>query len=96
MPSSEYMRETTIIFLILVVGFSLCILVTSLVCLIRTRALVKPLKKIGKIAGEFAKGNLDSSIIRNTNDEIGDLEEIFAETQVNLKLTVVLFNLLGC
>ncbi len=88
MPGSEYMRETTIIFLILVIGFSLCILITSLVCLFRTRALVKPLKKIGRIAGEFAKGNLDSNINRNTNDEIGDLEEIFAQTQVNLKAII--------
>lgn len=88
MPGNEYMRETTVIFLILAIGFSLCILITSLVCLVQTRALVKPLKKIGRIAGEFAKGNLDSSINRNTNDEIGDLEEIFAQTQVNLKAII--------
>lgn len=85
MPGSEYMQETTSITAILVVGFLLCILITALICLIRTRALVKPLKVIGVVAENFAKGNLDSDISRNTNDEIGDLEEIFAQTQVNLK-----------
>ena len=85
MPNSEYMHETTIIFSMLMIGFLLCIIIISLVCLFRTKALIKPLKNIGTVAEEFAKGNLDSNIIRNTNDEIGDLEEIFSKTQVNLK-----------
>ena len=85
MPNSEYMHETTIIFSMLMIGFLLCIIIISLVCLFRTKALIKPLKNIGTVAEEFAKGKLDSNIIRNTNDEIGDLEEIFSKTQVNLK-----------
>lgn len=85
MPGSEYMQETTIIFAILIVGFLLCIIVTSLVCLFRTRALVKPLQTISRVAQEFAQGNLNSKIERNSNDEIGDLEEVFAHTQFSLK-----------
>lgn len=85
MTGSEYMGETTAIFTILVVGFLLCIIVISLVCLFRTRALIKPLKYIGQVAQEFSQGNLNSKIARNTNDEIGDLEEIFAHTQNSLK-----------
>ena len=85
MPGSEYQQETTIIFAILAIGFLLCILITALICLFRTRALVKPLKAIGQTAENFAKGKLDADISRRTNDEIGDLEEIFAATQVNLK-----------
>lgn len=85
MPSSEYMRETTVIFSMLTVGFVLCILVTAFICLIRTRALVKPLKSLGEVAQQFAQGNLNSEIERSTNDEIGDLEEVFANTQTSLK-----------
>lgn len=85
MPESEYMQETVSIFLILLVGFLVCIVITALVCLFRTRALIKPLKRIGLVAENFAQGNLDSGICRKTNDEIGDLEEIFSTTQVNLK-----------
>ena len=88
MPGSEYMQETTIVFIMLVVGFLLCILITSLICLFRTKALLKPLQTIGLVADEFAKGNLDSDIHRNTNDEIGDLEEVFAHTQTNLKAII--------
>lgn len=84
-PGSEYMQETTAIFVMLMLGFLLCIVITALICLFRTRALLKPLKEIGLVAGNFAKGKLDSDISRKTNDEIGDLEEIFAATQVNLK-----------
>ena len=85
MPGSEYMQETTSIFAILLIGFLLCIVITALICLFRTRALVKPLKEIGLVAENFVKGKLDSDISRKTNDEIGDLEETFAATQVNLK-----------
>lgn len=88
MPGSEYMQETTVVFIMLVVGFLLCIVITSLICLFRTRALLKPLKSIGLVAEEFSKGNLDSDICRNANDEIGDLEEVFAHTQVNLKAII--------
>lgn len=85
MPENEYMQETNTIFAILLVGFILCIIVTSVICLLRTRSLVKPLRAIGYVAQNFANGKLDADISRGTNDEIGDLEEIFATTQVNLK-----------
>lgn len=85
MPINEYMQETTTIFTILLIGFILCIVVISLICLFRTRGLVRPLKEIGMVAENFAKGQLNSGIRRNTDDEIGDLEEIFAATQINLK-----------
>lgn len=87
-PRGEYLRETTIIFSMLIIGFLLCIVIISLIALFRTRALIQPLTKIGLVAEEFAKGNLDSDIHRNTNDEIGDLEEIFAKTQMNLKAII--------
>ena len=85
MPGSEYMQETTSIFLILVVGFVLCIVITALICLFRTKALVKPLQTIGRVAANVEKGNLDTEILRSTNDEIGDLEDTFAAMQTNLK-----------
>lgn len=88
MPGSEYMQETTIVFIMLVVGFLFCILITSLICFVRTRALLRPLQTIGVVAEEFAKGNLDSDIHRSTNDEIGDLEEVFSHTQSNLKAII--------
>ncbi len=85
MPASEYLQETTVIFTILVIGFLLCIIVIAVICLIRTRALTQPLISLGVVAQNFAKGKLDSQITRSSNDEIGDLEEIFATTQSNLK-----------
>ena len=85
MTGSEYMRQITMIFVILAIGFLLCIVITSLVCLFRTRALVRPLRLIGQVAQKFAEGNLSSDIERQTNDEIGDLEEVFAHTQASLK-----------
>lgn len=85
LPGSEYMQQIMMIFAILAIGFLLCIVITSLICLFRTRALVKPLQLIGQVAQEFAKGNLSSDIERQTNDEIGDLEEVFAHTQSGLK-----------
>ena len=85
MPGSEYMQETTSIFLILLVGFVLCIVITALICLFRTKALVKPLQTIGRVAANVEKGNLDTEIRRSTNDEIGDLEDTFAAMQTNLK-----------
>lgn len=88
MPGSEYLRETTILSWILVIGFLGCIVVSCLICLARTRAIVKPLQAIGTVAREVANGRLDTEIRRNTNDEIGDLEEIFCHTQENLKAII--------
>ena len=85
MTGSEYMRQITMIFVILAIGFLLCIVITSLICLFRTRALVRPLRLIGQVAQKFAEGNLSSDIERQTNDEIGDLEKVFAHTQASLK-----------
>ena len=85
MTGSEYMRQITMIFVILAIGFLLCIVITSLICLFRTRALVRPLRLIGQVAQKFAEGNLSSDIERQTNDEIGELEEVFAHTQASLK-----------
>lgn len=85
MPKAEYTKESTMIFVILIVGFLACIVVSALICLFRTRAIVKPLHAIGAVAREFSSGRLDADIRRNSNDEIGDLEEVFAHTQANLK-----------
>lgn len=50
LPGSEYMQQIMMIFAILAIGFLLCIVITSLICLFRTRALVKPLQLIGQVA----------------------------------------------
>ena len=85
MSAAEYGQEVTSVFIVLVVGCLLCILVTSLICLFRTRAIVSPLRYIGEVAHGFARGELNADIQRNTDDEIGDLEEMFALTQTELR-----------
>ncbi|NWO21305.1 methyl-accepting chemotaxis protein [Oribacterium sp. oral taxon 102] len=85
LPGTEYRQETVLLLFVLVLGFLLCILVTAGICLWKIRALLRPLKKIGSTAQEFAGGRLDSSIERESDDEIGDLQEAFAETQRRLK-----------
>ena len=85
LPASEYNQEVNSVFAVLVIGCLLCILITGLICLFRTRAIVSPLQNIGKIAQGFARGELDAEIRRNSNDEIGDLEDAFARTQTDLK-----------
>ncbi len=85
MPESEYAKEATTILAMVILGFSLCIIVIILICLFRTRALIKPLVAIGEVTKKFAQGDLNSEIKRNTNDEIGDLEEVISQTQSTLK-----------
>ena len=85
MPLAEYMQEIDVQFKVLVIGFLLCSIVAALICWLRAKAIVKPLQSIAQIAQGFAQGNLDAEIQRNTNDEIGDLEEVFSHTQTNLK-----------
>ncbi|KAI4449502.1 Methyl-accepting chemotaxis protein McpA [Eubacterium plexicaudatum ASF492] len=85
MGVDEYMQEIHEEFMTLIMGFLLCIVVAALICLLRAKAIVKPLKSISLIAQGFAQGNLDAEIHRHANDEIGDLEEVFSCTQSNLK-----------
>lgn len=84
-PGGEYMQETRLVFVTLLLGFLVCIAVVSFTCLFRAKVIVKSLKKLGTVAQEFARGNLNSDISKSSDDEIGDLEEIFAGTQENLK-----------
>lgn len=84
-PGSEYKKESTGVFMTLLAGFLLCIVISALICIIRAKAIVKPLKAISLAAQEFAKGNLNYEIKRSADDEIGDLEEVFANTQSGLK-----------
>lgn len=88
MTRSEYMQEVTFIFFTLLFGFLVCIIVAALICFFRTQTILRPLKNIGIVAQEFANGKLDSDVQRSTNDEIGDLEEVFAQTQHNLKAII--------
>ena len=85
LPAGGYNQEVNSVFAVLVIGCLLCILITGMICLFRTRAIVSPLQNIGKIAQGFARGELDADIRRNSNDEIGDLEDAFARTQTDLK-----------
>ena len=83
--AAEYRQETVLLLFVIILGFLLCILVTAGLCFWKIRGLLRPLKKIGSAAQEFASGRLDSSIERESNDEIGDLQEAFARTQNGLK-----------
>ncbi len=56
-----------------------------LVCLILARNLVQPLKKITRVAEQYAKGNFDEEMSVETNDEIGILSESLQSMSSSLK-----------
>ena len=85
MPQSEYMREVWGTAGIICIGFVLCIVVLGGICIYQAKRIVRPLQTLNAAAQEFAKGNLDAPIYKTTNDEVGDLTDVFIQTQAGLK-----------
>ena len=85
MPKSEYLKEVSFITITTLMGFVICIIIIILFCIYRAKQIIKPLKSLNEIAQEFVKGNLDFNIKKVSDDEIGDLVDVFNETQSGLK-----------
>ena len=85
MPESEYVHETHFIVGIIAFGFLLCIVILVVICVYRSKKIVKPIQTLNLAAKEFVKGNLDAPIYKTTDDEVGDLTDVFIHTQEGLK-----------
>lgn len=85
MPESEYVQETLLVKVSICIGFAVCILLLAGICTYQSRKIVKPLQVLNGVAKEFANGNLDVSIQKTTDDEVGDLTDVFIQTQSSLR-----------
>lgn len=85
LPEKELLQEIWLIILTVIIGFLACTVVLVLVCVYRAKVIVKPLQALNIAAQEFAKGNLDAPIQKTSDDELGDLTDVFIQTQSGLK-----------
>ncbi len=85
MPQKEYLKDSIYIISTTELGFIICTVILVLICISRAKTIVRPLQILNSAASEFAKGNLDIPIHKTTDDEIGDLTDVFINTQKGLK-----------
>ncbi|KJR40236.1 PAS sensor protein [Candidatus Magnetoovum chiemensis] len=64
---------------------ALTLILISLISVIITRSITKPIKKLTNAAVKIGKGSLDTLIAVNSKDEFGILEKSFSQMTQNLK-----------
>lgn len=72
-PNSEYHEPIHAITMVVIACFVLCIMILSILCMMVVNKIIQPLKKLSKIVGELADGNLYVDCEMSGNDEIGHL-----------------------
>lgn len=74
LPSSEYQESLDVLRNKTILTILITVLLASLIILLNTRSLVRPLKKATEFAKSVAEGNLQIDPLENkSNDEIGNL-----------------------
>lgn len=85
MLENEFTQETSLVTMTVLLGFLSCIVILIIICIFIAKKIVRPLHSLNTFAQEFANGNLEASIRKTSNDEVGDLTDVFIQMQVGLR-----------
>ena len=92
MPSTEFRAEAKSTTTIMVVGFVLCAAILIVIISLRSRSIVKPIKKLSHIAEELAEGNLTIEMPDASTDEVGKLTTSISHIVDRLKTYILYIN----
>jgi methyl-accepting chemotaxis protein len=75
-PYSELTASTVRLLSTIIIGFIIAILLTILsIWYINKRVIIEPIKKVQHFINKLAKGELNTTIVQNSNDEIGEFSK---------------------
>jgi methyl-accepting chemotaxis protein len=78
--------------LILGIVFLVCIAIIFLVNVLLNQKVIRPLKRITRVAEEISMGRMDSEFEQFSNDEISDLAKAFKRMQLSLNMAMKRIN----
>jgi methyl-accepting chemotaxis protein len=74
--------------LILGIVFLVCVAIIFLVNVLLNQKVIRPLKRITRVAEEISMGRMDSEFEQLSNDEISDLAKAFKRMQLSLNMAM--------
>lgn len=72
---AEFRQPIVSITMVVIVCFTLCMLILSVLCVMVVRKMIQPLKELSDVVGELAEGNLYVACTMSGDDEIGHLAD---------------------
>lgn len=89
LPEKEYIHEQSLVILITSLGFLFCIICLVIICISIANKMLAPVKHLTQVAPNLMKGELKMKIPEITNDELGELINIFGQTAQGLDEIIV-------
>ena len=82
-------------FIILGIVFAVCITIIFLVNVLLNQKVIRPLKRMTRIAEEVSMGHMEAEFDQPSNDEIGSLAKAFKRMQLSLSMAMSRLNRTG-
>ena len=82
-------------FMILGIVFAVCIVIIFLVNVLLNQKVIRPLKRMTRIAEEVSMGHMEAEFDQPSNDEIGSLAKAFKRMQLSLSMAMSRLNRTG-
>ncbi len=89
MPNKEFKSEVRSTSKMVGIGFLLCAILLVIIISIRSKSIVKPIRKLNQVAQELAKGNLDVEMPKVSTDEVGALTTSISSIVGRLKMYIL-------
>lgn len=89
MPEKEYVQEQRRTAMTFFGGFGICALLLAVLCSIIANGMVRPIKRLNRIAGQLAEGDLDVEVPEFAKDEIGALAGSISDIVDRLKTYIL-------
>ena len=82
-------------FIILGIVFAVCVAIILLVNVLLNQKVIRPLKRMTRIAEEVSMGHMEAEFDQLSNDEIGSLAKAFKRMQLSLNMAMSRLNRTG-
>ena len=82
-------------FIILGIVFAVCVAIILLVNVLLNQKVIRPLKRMTRIAEEVSMGHMEAEFDQLSNDEIGSLAKAFKRMQLSLSMAMSRLNRTG-
>ncbi len=92
LPQEEFNHEARSTTNMVIGGFILCAVLLIIIVILRSNAIVRPIKKLHIVAEKLANGNLGIEMPTVTTDEIGGLTESISHIVDRLKTYILYIN----
>lgn len=95
MTETEYHQEAVLLRNVTVGGFTICLLLLSVLCVLIASSVVRPIGKLNAVSKKLAAGELDVVVEAESKDEVGQLAHSVSQIVDRLKTYILYINEVG-